>query len=100
MITLKKTVANGAFGATPVNGATKSLRIYYRLHDNSKKALNYIDLKLHFYKKVSDVPTTLLNQISGKQGATLRRAAPATSAGTMNSEASRPRPPDIVVCLE
>lgn len=99
-INLKKTVANGAFGATPTNGATKSLRIYYRLHDASRRALNYIDITLHFYRKASDVPTALLNQISGKQGATLRRAATETPANRTNSELTRPRPPDIVVCLE
>lgn len=99
-INLKKTVANGAFGATPVNGTVKNIRIYYRLYDASKKALNFIDVRLHFYKKVSDVPNSLLNQIIRKQGATLRRPASAASAGPMNLEDSRPRPPDIVVCLQ
>lgn len=99
-INLKKTVANGAFGATPANGTTKSIRIYYRLYDASKKALNFIDVTLYFYRKIGDVPSSLLNQISRKQGATLRQAAPGTAAGPMNLAVSRPRPPDIVVSLE
>ncbi len=101
-INLRQTVANGTFGATPVNGASKSIRIYYRLNEASKKALNFIDVTLHYYTKASMVPASLLSQISDKQGATLRRAAPGTVALTNGStmEATRPRPPDIVVTKE
>lgn len=92
-INLKQTVANGVFGATPVNGTARSFRIYYRLNDASNRALNYIDVTLHYYTTAASVPTSLLSQITDKQGATLRRAAP--NAPTM--DVRRPRPPDIVI---
>lgn len=89
IIDLRRTVRNGTFGATPVNGTSRTVRIYYRLNDPSSKTLNHIDVTLHWYASLSQVPAALLAQINGKKAATLRVAA--------EQEMSRPRPPDIVL---
>lgn len=93
-IDLRQTVANGTFGGTPVNGASRTFRIYYRLNDASNKALNYIDVKLSYYEKRSDVPQSVLDEVDAKNGATLRRAAPSAS-GRVQTTSSRP--PHIVI---
>ncbi|AQG78633.1 hypothetical protein [Spirosoma montaniterrae] len=90
IIDLRQTVNNGTFGTTPVNGSSKSVRIYYRLNDASNKTLNHIDVTFHWYATLSQVPASLLSQITTKTGATLRVAATSLAA-------SRPRPPDIVL---
>lgn len=102
IIDLRQTVSNGTFGATPVNGSSKTVRIYYRLNDASNKALNHIDVTVHWYATYAQIPVSLLAQINDKTGATLRRAAPSTPtvpmAPVMN--VNRPRPPDIVLVAE
>lgn len=101
-IDLRKAVDNGVFGVKPIDGTVKTFRLYYRLNDGSRKALNYIDVRLHYYSRASAVPSSLLSQANYKTSATFRQATPSIS-GTptvtdvaMNTE--RPtRPPDIII---
>ncbi len=103
-INLRQAVANGAFGEKPVDGTVRNFRLYYRLNDASKKALNYIDVRLHYYSRASAVPSSLLNQANYKSSATFRRATTTPSVGAAMSitdgaasEARPPRPPEIII---
>lgn len=101
VIDLRQTVNNGTFGTTPVNGRSRTVRIYYRLNDASNRALNFIDVTLHWYATLAQVPAQLLAQVNAKNSAMFRRAAPLeTTTEVMNLLIRRPRPtrpPDIVL---
>ncbi|MCU0341887.1 MAG: hypothetical protein MUE30_18590 [Spirosomaceae bacterium] len=95
---LKKIVANGVFGTTPVNGTTKTLMLYYRLNDASGKALNHIEMKFRYYSKLSLVPQSLKDELSSKNAATLRKAAPGHGHSNARVAAyGKPRPPEIII---
>ena len=94
-INLKNTIKNGALGVNPANGTAKIFRIYYRLNDNSQKALNFIDVRLHYFKNLSDVPQSLLNTVNEKNkefGAIIDQ----NSANFRTNGISK-RPPDIII---
>jgi hypothetical protein len=93
IIDLQKTVSNGTFGSTPVSGSSQTFRIYYRIDDASNKALNYTDVKIHYYNTLADVPASLLNEINEKNGATLRKR----QVDNGRSMAATVRPPHIVI---
>jgi hypothetical protein len=95
-IDLRKTLQNGALGSNPVNGTTKLVRIYYRITDNSQKALNFIEVKFHYYQTVGAVPQSLLNQIANKNSSLMVNSARTNKSSRL--EYSKPRPPDIIVC--
>lgn len=103
-INLRKAVDNGVFGANPVDGTVKNFRLYYRLNDGSNKALNYIDVRLHYYSQASAVPASLLALANYKTKATFRQASQLptgdaiTSAGNSDmSSVQGQRPPDIII---
>ena len=62
-INLKETLAKGLLGSSLVNGASVTVRLYYKINDASQGALNHIDLRLTYYKKISDVPASLLKKV-------------------------------------
>lgn len=95
-IDLRKTFKNGALGSNPVNGTTKLVRIYYRITDNSQKALNFIEVKFHYYQTVGAVPQSLLNQIANKNSSLMVNSARTNKSARL--EYSKPRPPDVIVC--
>jgi hypothetical protein len=89
IINLQQTVLNGTFGATPVSGSSRTVRIYYRISDASNKALNYIDVQFHYYDTYANIPASLLADMDDKNGATLRSSA---------VKKTKPvRPPHIVI---
>lgn len=96
-INLKRTVQNGLFGISPVNGTARIFRLYYRINDASKKALNHMDVKFIYYDKLTNVPNTLITRIRTQNA---RLAAPgkggAPSVGYATTDTGG-RPPDIVV---
>lgn len=89
VINLKKTLEDGAFGPNPKNGDKKQVTIYYRLNDCSVKALQKIKVDLIYYEKKSDIPVTLLNDVTRNRTSfmTYRIIAPD----------GKPRPPQIFV---
>ncbi len=95
-IDLRKTLQNGALGSNPANGTTKLVRIYYRITDNSQKALNFIEVKFHYYQSVAAVPQSLLNQIANKNSSLMVNSARTNRSARL--EYSKPRPPDVIVC--
>lgn len=94
-INLKNSLKNGALGANPANGTAKVFRIYYRLADNSQKALNFIDVKLHYFKNLSDVPQSLLNTVNEKN----KEFGAIIDPNFANFRINRisKRPPDIII---
>ncbi len=95
-INLKRTLSNGTFGASPKNGTTRTVRLYYRISDASKKALNYIDIKFTYYAKYSDIPASTLARINAQNSANARVMAP-SATGPMQYLERGLRPPEIVI---
>ena len=95
-IRLDNTVQNGVFGQTPINGSNRDFRLYYRLNDNSKKALNKIDLKFHYFETLDDVPKDLKDRIEELQEyySNFRYTVSREEAFKLFS---KPRPPDIII---
>lgn len=89
IINLKKTLADGAFGANPQNGDSKEVTIYYRLNDCSVKALQKIKVNLIYYEKKSDIPVQLLNETRVKRTSFMETRIIAPDG--------KPRPPQIFV---
>jgi hypothetical protein len=59
-INLTNSLRQGLFGASPENGATKLITIYYRLNDQSQMALQKSSVLVHYYETLEDVPADLL----------------------------------------
>jgi hypothetical protein len=89
IINLKKTLEEGAFGANPQNGDRKQVTIYYRLNDCSVKALQKIKVDLIYYEKKSDIPVTLLNEVTEKRTRFMQ--------ARIIDPNGKPRPPQIFV---
>lgn len=97
-INLKQTVQNGTFGSRPVNGASRVVRIYYRIDDASKKALNFIDVRFTYYAKYSDIPAATLARINEPANPNARvNAFVKRPTGSMQNATSKLRPPDILI---
>ncbi len=92
-INLKKTLSSGVLGVKPASGTSVTVRLYYKINDASKGALNHIDLRFTYYSKVSDVPATLLNKI---KGTSVQASAGARSAAD-DGGGNKARPPEIVI---
>lgn len=66
-IDLEASFRAGLFGSsTPANGSMKTLLMYYRLGDASNKALQKIQLQIHYYRSVNDIPQQLLNELNNR----------------------------------
>jgi hypothetical protein len=89
IINLKKTLNEGAFGPNPQNGDRKQVTIYYRLNDCSVKALQKIKVDLIYYEKKSDIPVTLLNEVTEKRNRFMQ--------ARIIDPNGKPRPPQIFV---
>ena len=101
IIDLRQTVKNGVFGVVPVNGAFLIFRMFYRIADNSKRALNHIDVKLIYYNRTSDIPASVMKQVKSQNA----RIAAVPGTKTVlpvgyATQASDPRPPIIIVTAE
>lgn len=94
-INLKRTLKNGTLGLAPINGASRTVRLNYRIDDASKKALNHIDIKFIYYSKLSDVPVSLLNKINAQNAREGNKPAKATRA--FSEDSKKPRPPEIII---
>lgn len=94
-IQLKKSLKNGLLGSNPSNGSSKKFKIFYRLDDNSGKALNSIEVQFHYYAKSSDVPKDLVDNISGKNQ--INSGAKTNTEELSINSTRKPRPPNIVI---
>jgi hypothetical protein len=92
VINLKKSVIDGAFGPNPKSGDMKQVRIYYRLNDNTRWALQYIDVTLYYYEYESDIPSSLLSNVRK-----LMNEDQARASGRVTTTDCKPRPPQIII---
>ena len=100
IIDLQKTVENGTFGATPVNGTILDVDLYYKLNDLSALALNQIPLRFFYYNKLSDVPQEVLDDISEKSKLINQLPENKNSIFRLLENvrpAGKPRPPYVVI---
>ncbi len=96
-INLKQTVSNGTFGLVPMNGASRTVRLYYSLNDASQSALNHIDLRLTYYDNLSKVPASLLNKIKLQSVGLGSSTTNHSLASAKTEDDGGARPPDIVI---
>ena len=89
IINLKKSIDDGVFGDNPQNGDEKTVTIWYRLNDCSKKRLRKLNVKLIYYDKVSDIPQSVKDDIHNKREQFMQ-----TRVITPNG---KPRPPQIII---
>ncbi len=92
-VNLKKTLSNGILGLKPANGTSVTVRLYYKINDASKGALNHIDLRFTYYSKVSDVPASLLKKV----GLATTKSSAGARSGADGGGGAKPRPPEIVI---
>ncbi len=57
----------GVFGPNPINGQTVYTKLYYRLQDKSNKTIEYLDLRLQYFDKRSDIEPSVLDNIASHQ---------------------------------
>jgi hypothetical protein len=96
VLNLKKTL-EGAFGLLPLNGMRINVLMHYRLNDGSGRVLQKIPLQLIYYRKASDVPMSLRNDISAKRSSFYEAGSTSTSTSPYMSLSMKPRPPQIVI---
>ena len=87
MINLKASLSAGAFGSNPADGANIIVPIVYNLNDKSKKATQQINVELMYYTHRSDIPLSVVNQVSQDRTAFYKNLP---IFGT-------PRPPIIII---
>jgi hypothetical protein len=87
-IDLKKTTKNLNFSML-WNGESLSTRIYYKLNDHSNNASQMIQLKLIYYAHKSDIPASILGQVTQNLFYTLN--------DVLISKGPSARPPLIVI---
>lgn len=67
-IDLEASFEAGIFGSTnPANGVSKDFTLYYRLNDLSNRALNNITVRIYHFKKRSDIPQEILNELETRR---------------------------------
>jgi len=88
-IDLKKTMKQSPFGLLPLNGTTVNTTIYYKLNDNSNYAPQKIQLKMIYYNRKSDIPISLLANVTNSLINTLNNL--------LISKGPSTRPPLIII---
>jgi len=98
IIDLKNT-ATRAFGLLPLNGATVTTTLGYKLNDKSSMTPQRITITFVYYNLKSDVPADLLNVVNSKStmilGGQLLVNVPGLAGQAMLG--GNPRPPIIIV---
>lgn len=70
-IDLEASFNAGIFGSSdPANGLSRDFTFYYRLQDASNLALNAITVRIMHFKKRSDIPQSLLDELNLRQSLT------------------------------
>ncbi len=78
----------GIFGSSnPANGLFRDFTFYYRLTDPSNRALNRISVRVFHFKKRTDIPQWLLDEMNKRRG--LAGIVNSRTAGNTNSATAR-----------
>ncbi|AFL85024.1 hypothetical protein Belba_2468 [Belliella baltica DSM 15883] len=99
-IDLEQTVANNAFGINPANGSTLDVTLYYRLNDNSLRALNSLDLRLFYFETLTEVPQSLIDEVEEKNNQLLGLSNSNSYLNTRLAQDNlrvKPRPPYLII---
>jgi hypothetical protein len=104
-INLAETVRNGVFGTVPQNNAQQEFDIYYRLNDNSDKALNKIRVKIYYYDTINDVAPDLLQTLQDRENdgvflgtTSIQLPTNSSTARTLSvQKTAKPRPPCVII---
>ncbi len=106
-INLAKTVRNGTFGNTPVNGSSKEFELKFRLNDNSGKGSNKLKIKVFYFTKLADITPQVWDLLNGRNGTVINSFSNAdntpihgnTGGNIVNSSGSGKgrRPPCVVI---
>ncbi|MDN5211351.1 hypothetical protein QQ020_04795 [Fulvivirgaceae bacterium BMA12] len=99
IIDVKKTLSNDVFGPNPTNGTQKDFRINYRLNDASNGTLNGIDVRLFYFEKRSDIPTSLLDEINERNSQTGRFGNGSRRSSTSRAFTERARRPRYIMIV-
>jgi len=79
----------GVFGATPFNGQTVTVPIYYQIRMGSNNALQHIDVQLMYFNSKADMNMALLSTLSTR--------SMNLYGGGLISTSAMPRPPLIIL---
>jgi hypothetical protein len=106
-INLAQTVRNGVFGIIPQNDQRREFDIYYRLNDNSDKALNKIRVRIYYYNTMNDVAPDLLQTLQDRENdgvflgtrySSVENIFSARTATSFKAAAvAKPRPPCVII---
>lgn len=66
-IDLEKSIRRGLLGNRPESGTEGNFTIYYRVKDDSKKTLNKLEVRIVYYKKRNQVPSSLIDVLSTRE---------------------------------
>lgn len=97
---LQKTVENGTFGSTPINGQILDVELFYQLPDLSGSALNSLPMRFFYYETLADVPQELLDDIEEKNELiNALRSGNSANFRTLSTTrpVGKPRPPFVVI---
>jgi hypothetical protein len=101
-INLAKSVRNQGIDT----GATAEVKLAYRLNDGSKLALNGLQVKIYFYRTVSEIPDYLIDLLEERKTTILTESLTRSSArsnslalakAVSKGKGTRARPPCIIV---
>lgn len=97
-IDLEASFRAGLFGSgTPANGTRKDLLMYYRLADASNKALQKIQLQIHYFRTVNDIPQQLLNELNNRRNQAAEVNGRLTGTMEFQSYLKPKRPPILII---
>jgi len=97
-INLAQTIRNQGIDT----GATQEVKLAYRINDNSRAALNGLNVKIYFYRDASEIPQYLSALLIERKNTIITSSVPKgrlaiNSLAVNKTQLSRPRPPCIVV---
>jgi hypothetical protein len=98
-IDLEASYKAGIFGSSPANGTVKDFLMYYRLNDASGRSLQKINIRVYYYKRRSDIPQTLLNELAARAGRQTAVNARTSVTSLEYSEYKKPKRPPLLIIV-
>lgn len=87
----------GVFGSNPANGTIKNFVMYYRMNDASGRSLQKINIRLYYYKRRSDIPQLLLNELAQRNNQSASVNARFISSAEFTAYEKPKRPPILII---
>lgn len=96
-IDLEASYHAGIFGSSPANGTVKDFLMYYRLNDASARALQKINIRVYYYKRRSDIPQSLLNELAQRNNQLQNVNARISYRAELTADSKPKRPPLLII---